>query len=57
MRRTTFICEFKGKRTHSKYKPKGPCGLTGCKRKAHGWAVYVWGAAQLCEKHLKEECG
>ena len=28
-----------------------------CSHKAVGYAVYVWGATALCEKHLTEECG
>jgi hypothetical protein len=27
-----------------------------CTRKAVGFAVYVWGSVELCEKHLDEEC-
>ncbi len=27
-----------------------------CSKKAVGWAVYWWGAVELCEKHLDEEC-
>ncbi len=49
------ICTFVGKRLPPEPGPLGKCGL--CSKRAVGGALFAWGAAALCAKHLDEECG
>lgn len=54
------ICSFPGSRAAEIPPARTKCELSArpifCK-KATGYAVYVWGSAALCEKHMVEECG
>lgn len=54
------VCSFTGKRSRQCPPPNTKCELStrprGCKI-AVGYAVYAWGAAALCERHLVEETG
>ena len=31
------------------------CDISRCAKRVEGYAVFVWGAAALCKKHLEEE--
>lgn len=59
------ICVFNGKRAHETPPHGTRCELDNnsgrgrrgqCSKRAVDYAVYAWGAAALCEKHLAEEC-
>lgn len=53
----TFGCltTFAGKRLPPEAGP--PCKCSLCSKKAVGGALYAWGVAALCAKHLDQECG
>lgn len=56
MKRAVHICSFVGKPApEGTPGPSGECDRSGCRKPAVRYAVFVWGAAQLCMKHYRED--
>lgn len=52
------VCIFAplGERGEDNTDPKVKCDRAGCRKVAVGYAVFPWGAAALCEKHMADDC-